>query len=360
MTRMLMYILCDRDVLTDKLKKEIRFPQNTKFIQSDRSSKDMLDISHGVLDDSWMKCGKAHLTTILHSKEMGYSGFWNIDADDTYFCLSSKRTYELLSQAVVSAQEKNQDITSLDMHYSESDGNQWTFGVTYIRNQIDWVAKMKEHLDDERRASHKRQLLVNLDAYFTFIRDIDSSVNIATFYANNLRFIHDNDDVWTNIENSGLSFWKDNILHWPIKEFLLQDYEGRSKKVVPEDADAIEIGITEEESLSELRRMSNRRTIDLKGKEVILWGTGDWYGRYVGQVLEHLSVVRVIDNNSSKWGQKTAEGLEIISSDYLQGKENKVAVLAMLGCPKHLNEVYGQLERMKINNFAAVEDWLSV
>ncbi len=64
----------------------------------------------------------------MHAKENGFKAFWNIDADDTCFCLSPKRMTELLSTTEHYACSNNIHIFSLDMHRSALEGQHWSNG----------------------------------------------------------------------------------------------------------------------------------------------------------------------------------------------------------------------------------------
>ena len=90
-------ILCDNVNLIQNIVTANRLYPNTSFISSDRANNDLCEIVSHISDSRWKNACYAHLTTFLHAKEHAFGKpFWNIDADDTFFCVSSHRLQEIL------------------------------------------------------------------------------------------------------------------------------------------------------------------------------------------------------------------------------------------------------------------------
>ena len=95
------YIICDNKDLQQKVVDNLSkaFPDiETRIIQSiiNDETKHIID---RVTDERWHMAGYAHISTFVHARDNGYDSFWNIDADDTRFCLNPDRCHELLDEA---------------------------------------------------------------------------------------------------------------------------------------------------------------------------------------------------------------------------------------------------------------------
>ena len=101
------YVLCDSDVVIEKIKKKCTFFQDVVFIKSSRDGeiKEVVDV---VCSPMWRNAGYAHFTTFKHARENGYQFFWNIDADDTLFFVDIQNVAIVLKNAEDHA-ERHQD-----------------------------------------------------------------------------------------------------------------------------------------------------------------------------------------------------------------------------------------------------------
>ena len=127
------YIFCDSPMLKDKIVQtfSIVYPGIEDIIIGCIFSKEASFIIKNVTNERWKMAGYSHISTFIHARDHGYSRFWNIDADDTRFCLSPVRCRELLLEAERHAITDQIDCFSLDMHTSLiGSGKHWSFGIT--------------------------------------------------------------------------------------------------------------------------------------------------------------------------------------------------------------------------------------
>lgn len=238
------YILCDHEELKQEVLKQVVFRNSgAEFLESCKTSAQMTSVVTEITDERWRNAGYAHLTTFWHARKMGYSGFWNIDADDTCFCLAPERVCELLQTAEANAEEEKMDILSLDMWMTRTKGYHWSFGITYVDNTADWFEIMKKYCKDE---GMKSKQIRNVDGYFSCLRSC-TDLKIGTFYFENLRFIHYSDDFFKRPDASGFFHWKDGKLILPI---LLNCFGIESLGCVPitKEVRKLDMGITDQES----------------------------------------------------------------------------------------------------------------
>ena len=235
------YFVCDNPKLENKILENIRFRNvNIKFLRSETESLEKyVDL---IAIPCWRKACAAHLTTFLHAKENGYKRFWNIDADDTMFLMSPNKTADMLLRAEECAEADKIDILSLDMWYSLSKGRHWSFGVSYVNNEIDWFALLKpdENADWKQKISSDNY---NADWYFTYLRN--NGRNIQTFYVDNCSFIH-----WGKFEPhelcSNISNWTAGKLVYPISQCLYD--EKFAEREIPEDCIRLDVNTNEIEA----------------------------------------------------------------------------------------------------------------
>jgi hypothetical protein len=213
------FIQCDNDKLKEMILDNTNcetMKDKVSFIKTQWNNDDIEQITSSVIEPRWYKAAYAHLTTFLHAKQNGYERFWNIDADDTVFCISPERTVECLKSAEKYAEENDIKLFSLDMHFSDSLGWHWTYGITYTDNRIDWIGYMKKHVEDKEISGFlAKSENRNIDWYTTCLRNI-ADYKIETFYIENLKFIHYSEDFFKRPLNSGMRHWKDGKLIFPI------------------------------------------------------------------------------------------------------------------------------------------------
>ena len=241
------YIICDNETVRKKIFEKINCI-NTKvyIIESNRINSELEFLLLNICISGWKKPGLAHLTTFLHAEENSFQEFWNIDADDTYICLSKERCAEVLYTAQEYAKDNGIDLFSLDMwytrHYEVGPEAEWSFGITYVNNKVQWLEFMKQHCVD---TEYKLTKYANLDQYFIYLRSLNE-YRIEAFYFENMRFLHYSDDFFRRIVRSGFYHWKNNYLNFPLLEACL-GLEKLSKIRIPNDVIKLDICISDEE-----------------------------------------------------------------------------------------------------------------
>ena len=183
------YIVCDNEAFEQKIKKKIEISNDgsVTFIKS--LTEQVEDISLDIATNSWKKASDAHLTTFFHAKACGYSAFWNIDADDTSFGMSTLDTVKTLSAVENYAKENSIGVFSLDMWWTIHGGNNWTFGITYTdMTTIDWFSIIDAHRKDQEYIQLPESD-GNVDSFFNYLRNV-TQLSIESFYIKNSFFVH--------------------------------------------------------------------------------------------------------------------------------------------------------------------------
>lgn len=239
-------LLCDKAKLTEEVLRRTDFHgMDITCMESNRDAQVLQQIVGKTCNEHWRFAAYAHLTTFYHAKESGYEAFWNIDADDTCFCLSAERARELLDRAQRYAQKYDKKLYSLDMWTTKTWGEHWSFGITYTDSTYDWLSVMKKHTDDKDFMKQTEQPQ-NVDGYLSYLKGIYAD-KMGTFYAENLRFIHYSDDFFKRPWCSGLFHWKEGHLILPILKDCF-DLTSIGDEELPQDVDCLDIGITDQEA----------------------------------------------------------------------------------------------------------------
>lgn len=251
------YVICDNEALKNKVINELKvfFPDVEGAFFESIISEETADIVTKVTDERWKMAGYAHISTFAHAREKGYDTFWNIDADDTRFCLSPARSRQLLDQVEKHANDNGIDCFSLDMHVSRiSSGRHWSFGVTYVTNRDDWF-------DIMRKASlcdiSKEDQWPNIDRFFRFIRNNKFGVRIESFYFENLKFLHYSNDFFWRLNISALYHWKDGRLIFPILYYGVGLKNEKANKRIDSIVHKLDINISDEETTISMLRACN-------------------------------------------------------------------------------------------------------
>ena len=371
------FILSDNDSLDDKIEERI-LPDfsacDISMMESDRDTEELKTIAETVTIPHWYNCACSHLTTFFHSKQNGYNSFWNIDADDTFFCVSKERLAEILINAQKYADDMQVGCFSLDMWTSRNRGFAWSFGVTYTSNNIDWVNTMLAHRNDPELNTHFPGHTKNLDLYFTYLRDTQKELNIGTFCVENLRFVHYGNDMYRNPIGTGFFHWKDGYLRFPLLFFF---YGSRSlgKYEIPEDVVLFNINITDKESYALIKpffagynveterlfkerpyytRSSNTnsegggdlRLLAGENSKYVLFGCGN-EGRAMLRYLGKDRVRCFVDN---KRCGMTVDGKPVISFDELMDMDFKGFTLLVTALNGY-SEIIKQLEENGVYNY---------
>lgn len=95
------------------------------------------------------------------------------------------------------------------------------------------------------------------------------------------------------------------------------------------------------------------KTID----EIILWGTGKCFHKYISLLWEMFSVSCVIDSNKNNWGKELEYGLTCQSPDVLKGKKN-IMVIIMIQSINSAFQVVNKLLDMGITEFEYINNWI--
>ena len=238
-------IVCDHDWLKDEVLKRVSFKNHQPVFITSISNEELKYISEAVCNDYWQKAAWAHMTTFCHAKVNGIKRFWNIDADDTLFCLAPDRVAALLHMVENYADKEDMSIISLDMWWSYARGNHWSFGVTYTDGDVDWLEYMTKHCHDETFDYTKGAQ--NLDSYFTYLSRL-GDIRMGTFYGENLKFIHYwNDFLEFPFARAGMSHWKNGYIHYPIVEYCIGAKEF-GKVPIAKGCVKFDMDITDEET----------------------------------------------------------------------------------------------------------------
>lgn len=388
----LVYILCDNEALLDKILKEISLDiDRVSFLTSDRSNDDINEILNNVCGtEKWRKVGQAHLTTHFHADANKYDFFWNIDADDTFICLDPLRINEMFGLVEKYSLKQKIHLNGLDMWRSMSayekwpQGVNWSLGITFVDNRIDWKNIMLDHCHYPRELGrvYDGEKDSNLDWYFTYLKD-QNIANIASFYVENLKFMHFKDYFFNFPHLSSFMHWKDGILEFPIWEHCFETRR-RTKIPIARDVIRIDMGINEDEALvsliasseeiyifyNELRdadlklekvmKVRNARFMKEKGVEqIVCWGTGSNFLKHYPLVKQAYELKYVCDNDSDKWGRDIVDGVKCISPNEL-GEMKNVFVLVTVENVAINYDIVHQLLNMGIENFDHFDNWLEI
>ncbi len=385
------YILCDNPILKEKIVKEIVLSEKVSFLESYRENNDINKILENICGISkWKKVGQAHLTTHWHATNKKYKYFWNIDADDTFFCIDPIRIAELLEEIEKYCIEKNIDMISLDMWRSMSinerwnKGDNWSLGIVFVNNMIKWNEIMINHCKDD---ALKDMVLpydkdANLDWYFTYLRRI-SAARIETFYVENMRFMHFYDYFFNYPHLSNFCYWKNGKVNYPILESCFCSH-ARKQIDIAEDIIKFDIGIKDDEALLSMAAASGEvfsfwfdiRNNDLevgtlmekrcelflkkKGKKkIIFWGAGGAFYRNL-KLLRKICRIVVCDSDSAKWGKELAEDVECISPSEVESMRDEVFVVLMIDSPAVNLKIVNTLLKMGITSFDHFDNWIEV
>ena len=211
-------IQCDKEALKAEMLERVEFYDlNIEWINTEFDNAELTQIVRTMAPE-WEKASYAHLTTFLDIKRRNtYNdpGFFNIDADDTFFCMKPTRVHELLLEAMKEAETRGIDLLSFDMWYSRSRGTHWSFGVTYVRNTIDYMKTCVEASRDDAWKNSKQPR--NVDGYFNFLH-ATSRLTISSFYCENVRFIHYSNDFFRRLWTSSFYHYNKGKLYFPLFE----------------------------------------------------------------------------------------------------------------------------------------------
>lgn len=368
------YIICDNELLYNKILEEIDFKElKYMFLQSDKNEKELMKY---MAVKKWENAGFAHLTTFIHARQNGFSYFWNIDADDTRFCVSNSRLKEIIQYVEKYCINNCIDLFSLDMWRSRANGMHWSFGVTYTNGNIDWLTVMKNNTNYSgwNREFFYGDKPKNIDEFFTYIKNHNNMINIKTFYFENLQFIHYADDLLSNPTLSGVYRWSNGYLNYPILQSIYgcdslgkipifddiikldvnisphECYWEMTKMAkysieIPNVKDAIEFNVDiRRENIHRMKKMLEKLHNEniLVNKKIFIWGNIVDLPNMIEAVVDMgYSVECIIDNNSSYNGQY-CNGIEILSPEVIKNYDTSNIVVFVI--IKHYRAICNQLK----------------
>lgn len=184
------FIVCDDDNLQDIITQSLVSDNNEKVVFIRSLSKEVESVSKRIAKKNWKKASDAHLTTFLHAIRNNIDSFWNIDADDTSFCISYEDMKLALIETESTSYKENINVFSLDMWWTIHGGDNWTFGITYVNMKkigSDLFKIIEKHAGDKEYIESPK--FENVDSYFNYLRNI-GAFSIESFYFNNTDFIH--------------------------------------------------------------------------------------------------------------------------------------------------------------------------
>lgn len=212
-------VLCDKKNIISKLQDRInyRFPL-FRIINSQRNY--FKKFVHKLqLDTWWYNAAYAHLTTFKDAIDFNISNFWNIDADDTLCMVEPIKMANYMTLIRKYAIDNDISLFSLDMHFSNSHSQHWTYGVTYTSNPnkiLDYFIK-DSHIKDWHKFRNVNKYckspVLNIDWFTTFIKS-KNEIKIDSFYIDNIYFLHCSQPLLTS--TLSLSSFADNKIEYPI------------------------------------------------------------------------------------------------------------------------------------------------
>ena len=350
-------IICDNDEIEQNIRKDLLIYSDIKFIKSEKSRETQC-IVQDIADKNWVNAAYAHLTSFHHANGK-YETFWNIDADDTRFCVSIDRMVEILDEVEKKAEKYCYDCISLDMWRSITSSRHWSFGITFVNGRIDWIKLCNQYSSEPWCDKVNNYGEKNIDWFFTYLKEVTDK-RMETFYVENLKFIHYTNDFFEKILEAGLYHWKDSSLRLPLVQYGYgMSDEGIFE--IAEDAIKIDIGIRDDEAEAIFsfyardgkvksdhyvfekvvnKEICRRKYIELikslgfreeDNVEIIGFGAGNAFVKNNPKISKICKITRVIDNNPTKWGQPIYGDTICISPKEIDMTNNFIIVIFIYG-----------------------------
>ena len=340
-----------------------------------KKSEDLKVIVDAISNRNWENASYAHLTAILHGYN-NYDYFWNIDADDTRFCVSINKMYEILDVAELYAKKYEIDCFSLDMWNSETRGKHWSFGVTFMNSKNDYIQICTDRRKDEDYFSMDKEGNSNIDWFFTYLRN-KNILNIKSFYVDNLKFIHYSNDFFEKPVGSGLYHWQAGKLIYPLMNYgfgieeegvfdICSGTISLNVNVTDKDTSATMAYYTREGKdlgkYYDIETMVNDEICHKKfdkfiqkhgfkpeqNPEIICFGAGNALEKNIKKINKICKLRYVCDNDETKWGKIFAEGVKCICPDELKYMEN-IIVIILIYSSAIVNKVAEQLSEIGVD-----------
>ncbi len=370
------FIICDNDQLKKRIS-EMEFSYRVTFLESIKTP-EVKSLVEKITIPKWNNAAYAHLTTFWQSRDK-YDWFWNVDADDTLFCLPIDRTVQVFKQIEEYAIDKGIDCFSLDMWYSRLQGKDWSFGITITNGGLDWEQLISKNSHDYQTNDNSR---INIDNFFYYLR-CQNEAKIETWYCENLRFVHYSTDMIRKLIQSGIYHWKDGVLYSPLSSAFGEMGEV-SRFPIVSDTIKFDISISDDETRKFMmyclkdgharacfpyvswtsveaetavlhrQQVFNLNRFGRKDVEYILFGAGWFFETHFECISKYNQMRFVVDNNPDKQNS-IQKGLNCISLQALDTHKN-VGVIIMLADDHAIKDVSAQLEDVGIK-CSSYKEW---
>mgnify|MGYP002510274063 CR=1 FL=1 len=371
------YVLCDQERIKNTIIQKNLLLGKLIFINSDRKNDTEKIAQNITTNEKWLNAALAHMTTFWNANANGYDYFWNIDADDTFICLSSERIRELLALCESYAEEQQIDCFSLDMWRTVTRGTHWSFGVTYINARKNWKNIIEGHSTDPDYKNRDDSIRSNIDWFFTYLKEAERDLKLETFCFENLKFIHYAGDFIDKPVDSGFYHWKDGKLTFPILIYCFGMEEIGNLGIV-EDIVRFEMNIEDREAqkvlafyvqgwnvlwgnvvnyidanylISEKIAVQKRKKYIescVKEPKIILFGVGGCFWDNYRRLKRDYKIEYVCDNDSRKWGKEFGK-IKCISPGELKKIKNLFVIITVYE-ETVVNEIKGQLLELGIEH----------
>ena len=237
-------IVCDNIYLEKNILKNNRFyDPKTQIISS--YIRPFSRFIKNIAAKSWINAANAHMSTFYHARIHGVYRFWNIDADDTLFLFPIAKISSLLKKAEEIAIQNKINLYSLDMWKSRSRGNHWSWGVTFVNDNINILNIISSEKDLSWVVDYSelfRKSNANSDWHINSLVRRGQKIAIKSFYPKNGGFIHWGDFIFNPI-GAYVCQWKDGVIEYPLMSAMrLNEF---SKIPIATDCDSIDIGISD-------------------------------------------------------------------------------------------------------------------
>lgn len=370
------FIICDNEQLKKKIE-VMEFSYRVTLLESIKTD-DIKKIVERITIPKWNNAAYAHLTTFWHSRGT-YDWFWNIDADDTLFCLPIDRTVYALKRVEEYAINNKMDCFSLDMWYSKLQGKDWSFGITFTNGRLDWEKLINKNIINYQTDYNSR---INIDNFFYYLRCNDEA-KIETWYCENLRFVHYSTDMIRRLFQSGIYHWKQGTLYSPLSS-ALGDMREVSEFPIANDVIKFDISITNEETrrfmmynlkdgharacfpyvswadiesysaVLHRQQLFNLKHFGCEEIEYILFGAGWFFEQNLDCINKYNKLRLVVDNNPEKQN-RMHKGLKCISISDIN-IHSIFSVIIMLADERSIKDVSEQLKNAGIK-CASYKEW---
>lgn len=209
-------IVCDNPKLEKSIIKKISF-ENANFQIITSLKYRFRGFIRNIASPYWINAACAHLTTLYHARKHGIKKFWNIDADDIQLLINDSHLASLLKQVQKYSEINDLHLMSLDICKSKTLGRHWSWGVTFVRDNIDIFSLISNEPDN----SWVKSLGLPSDGYNTdwhinHLSKTNPALKIGTFYPKEAGCIHWGESLISPIF-SYVAFWRgDQTLEFPL------------------------------------------------------------------------------------------------------------------------------------------------